>query len=120
MRADDDVDFSGFEISENDLLFGGGAKAAEHFYAGGKCREAFLERLEVLKGENGGGGEYGDLLAVGDSLESGTHGDFRFAIADIAAKESIHGGKLFEIALDVANGVELIGSFFELERVFEF
>ncbi len=120
MRADDDVDFAGFERGQGFLLLGGGAEAAEHFDARGKCGEAALEGFEVLKGEDGGGSEDGDLLGVGDGFEGGAHGDFGFAVADVAAEEAIHRRGAFHVALDVGDGEVLVWRFFEFEGVFKF
>src|SRR5215472_16276853 len=83
--ADDDVHLAGFVRSESLLLLRSSAKATEHFYARGKGSEAALERFEVLEGEHGGRGEYGDLLGIGDGLEGGTHGDLGLAVAHVTA-----------------------------------
>ena len=88
--ADDDVHFAGFQIRQDFFLLRGAAEAAEHLDAHGKRREAALEGFEMLEGENGGGREHGDLFAVADRLESGAHGDFGFAVADVAAEEAVH------------------------------
>ena len=57
----------------------------------GNWREALLEGFEVLEGENGCWREHGDLLAVLHGFEGGAHGDFGFAVADVAAEQAIHG-----------------------------
>ena len=77
------------------FLLGGAAEAAEHLDARGKSGEALLEGFEVLEGQNGGGRENGDLLAVGDGLEGGAHGHFGFAVADVAAEQAVHRRGLF-------------------------
>ena len=86
----------------------------------GKAREAALEGFEMLEGENGGGREDGDLFVVGDGFEGGAHGDFGFAVADVAAEEAIHRSGAFHVALDVGDGVVLVLRFLEFEGVFEF
>src|SRR5712672_677196 len=101
MGADDDVHFAGFEIGEDFFLLGGAAKAAEHFDARGESGKSFLESFKMLEGENGGGREDGDLLVVNDGFEGGAHGDFGFAVANVAAKQTVHGLGTFHIALDV-------------------
>src|SRR6266849_579099 len=120
MRADDDVDFAGFEAGEDLFLLRGGAEAAEHFDAHGKCGEAALEGFQMLEGQNGGGGEKGDLLVVHDGFEGGAHGDFGFAVANVAAEETVHGRGVFHVALNVGDGGVLVGGLFEFESVFEF
>ncbi len=67
VRADDDVDFAGFEVGESFLLLLLGAEAAEHFDAHGKGGESAAKRFVVLEGEHGGGREHGDLLGIGDA-----------------------------------------------------
>ena len=101
-------------------MFGGGAKAAEHFDSRGKRGETLLERFKMLESEDRGGREDGDLLVVGNGFEGGAHGDFGFAVANVSAEEAIHRGRFFQIALDIANRSELVGSFLKLERVFKF
>ena len=107
-------------VGKDFLLLGGGAETAEHFDACGKCGEAALEGFEMLKGENGRGRKKGDLLAVGDGFERGAHGDFGFAVADVAAEEAVHRRGAFHVALDVGDGEVLVGGFFEFESVFKF
>src|SRR5438309_5436242 len=119
MRADYDVHFSGFKFGENRLLFGGGAEAAQHFYFGGEGGETALERFEVLECEDGGGGKDGNLFAICDSFERGSHRDFRFTVTNIAAEQAIHGRFAFHIALDVRDSSVLVVGFFKFERVFK-
>ncbi len=86
----------------------------------GNGSEALLESFEVLEGENRGGRKDGNLFVIGDGLEGGTHGDFGFAVADVAAEQAIHGLGRFHVANDVFDGLGLIFGFVELEGVFEF
>ncbi len=53
--------------------------------------EALFEGLVVLQGEHRGRREHGDLLVVAQRFKSRAHGDFRFAVADVAAEQAIHG-----------------------------
>ena len=120
MRSNDDVYFSGFQEHERFLLLGGGAEAAHHVDDRGESSEAALEGFEVLEGEHGSGREHGDLFAVGDSFEGRAHGDFGFAVADVAAEQAIHGRGALHVALDVGDGGVLVGGFLELEGIFKF
>ena len=108
-----------FGLLEDGRLFLRGAEAGEHFDLDGEVGEAALEGFEVLEGEDGGGGEDGDLLAVLHGLEGGAHGDFGFAVADVAAEEAVHGLGGFHVALDVGDGGELVVGLGEGEGVFE-
>ena len=74
----------------------------------------------MLEGEDRRGREHRDLLVVGDSFESGAHGDFCLSVADVAAEQAIHGLSRFHIAFHVGDGEVLVVSFAVLESVFEF
>ena len=57
----------------------------------------------------------GDLLVIGDRLESRTHGDFRLAIADIATDETVHRVGRLHVPFDFFHRAQLIGRFLEGE-----
>ena len=65
------------------------------------------------------GRQHRDLLVVADGFECRAHGDFRLAVADVAAEQAVHGLRRFHVAGDVGNGLRLIFGFVELECVFE-
>ena len=85
----------------------------------GKPGEPFLERAQVLKREDGRRREERDLLAVHHGLEGRAHGDFRLAVADVAAEQPVHRRRRFHVARDVGDGGLLIGRQVVLERVGE-
>ncbi len=89
--ADEDVDLACGGLLEDVLLLFCGAEARDHLDVDGEVGEAALEGFEVLEGEDGGGREDGDLLAILHGLEGGAHGDFGFAVADVAAEQAVHG-----------------------------
>src|SRR5260370_27315743 len=120
MRADDDVHLACFEIRENLFLFRRAAETAEHFDARRKSGESFLEGFEMLKSQDGGRRENRHLLVVHYGFERGAHGDFSFAVADVAAEQAVHGLGNFHVALDVADGGDLVSSFLKLESILEF
>src|SRR5260370_22127135 len=109
MRADDPVHLAGFQIRENFLLLRGAAKAAEHFDARGESGESLLKRLEMLEGEHGGRRKDSYLFVVQNCLERRAHSDFSFTVANVAAKQAVHGRGAFHVTLDVANGGDLAG-----------
>ena len=91
MGADENVDFAGLDAFRRiDLLLLRRAEARDHLDVDGKLREAVLEGFEVLEAENGGGREHRDLLAILHGFEGGAHGDFGFAVADVAAEQAVH------------------------------
>ena len=91
MGADEDVDLAGGGLLQDRVLLLRGAEARDHLDVDGEVGEAALEALVVLEGEDGGGREDGDLLAVLHGLEGGAHGDLGLAVADIAAEQAVHG-----------------------------
>ena len=73
----------------------------------------------MLEGQHGGRRQHGDLAIVADGLEGRAHGDFRLAVADVAAEQAIHRRRRFHVVLHVDDGVHLVFGFVELEAVFE-
>jgi hypothetical protein len=63
----------------------------------------------MLLGEDGGGGQHRHLFVGVDGFEDGADGDFRFAEADIAADETIHGAIALHVQLHILHRFELIG-----------
>ena len=62
----------------------------------------------VLRRQNGGRAENGDLFAARDDLERGPQGDLRLAEPDIAANDPIHGMARCQVVQDVLNCFGLI------------
>ena len=119
MGADENIDLAGGGFLEDGVLLFGGAEAGDHLNVDGEVSEAALEGLVVLEGENGGGREHGDLLAILHGLEGGAHGDFGLAVADIAAEQAVHGLRRFHVGLDVGDGRDLVVGLVEVEGVLE-
>jgi hypothetical protein len=59
------------------------------------------------------------LLGVLYGFEGGSHGNFGFAVSDVAAEETVHGASGLHVGLDVGDGGELVVGFVEVEGVFE-
>ncbi len=59
------------------------------------------------------------MFGVLYGFEGGAHGDFGFAVADVAAEEAVHGLGGFHVGLDVGDGGELVVGLVEVEGVFE-
>ena len=117
--ADEDVDLAGGGLLQDRASLLRGAEAGDHLDVDGKLREAAREALVVLEGEDGGGGEDGDLLAVLHGLECGAHGDLGLAVAHVAAEQAVHGLRRFHVALDVGDGGDLVVGLVEVEGVLE-
>ena len=102
--ANENVDLAGFNALDNRLLLLGRAETRNHFDVDGELGEPFFEGLKVLKAEDGSGREHGDLFAILHCLECRTHGDFSFAVAHIAAEETVHGPRGLHVELDGPDG----------------
>ena len=75
----------------------------------GIAGEAVGERVAVLGGEQRGGREHGDLLAVLDRLERGADGHLGLAEADVAAHQAVHRVGALHVGLDVVDRLALVG-----------
>jgi hypothetical protein len=120
MGADQYVDLPGFHFLQDFLLLFGRAEAADHLDGDGKCRKALLERLVVLKRENGCRGKNRDLLVVAQGLERRAHGNFGFAVTNVAAQQPVHRAAGLHVGLDVHDRLSLIFGLSELEGILEF
>ncbi len=99
--ADDDVRAPVGKVFERLLNFLGAAEATYQIDAHREGSEATLKGLKVLEAQDSSGSEHGNLLAVAQSFEGSAHGHFRFAVANVATKQTIHGQFTFHIALDL-------------------
>src|SRR5260370_19436962 len=108
MRSDGDIHLARGNVRYNFLQLLGRPETAEHFDAHGKRLEAVLEGFEMLKAEDGGGREHGDLLAVSQRFESGAHDHFRLAEAHVSAEQPVHGPAALHDALYLFVVVALI------------
>ena len=111
MRADNDVSFAFAQAPDRFILFVVCAEATEHFDNDRKCRHPLGERVEVLLSQNRGRDEYGNLPAFHYHFESGAHRDFGFSVACVAADQSIHWLRRFEVGFNGFDRCELVGCF---------
>ena len=101
VRADDDVDVARLEVAHDAGLLLRREEARQHLDPHRVVREALAERLAVLVGQQGGGHEHHDLLAVLHRLERGAHRDLGLAVADVAADQAVHRHRPLHVVLDV-------------------
>ena len=87
----------------------GRQEAGEDLDPHGEAGHAVGEGLEVLLGQERGGHQHGRLLAVLHGLEDGADGHLGLAEAHVAAHQAVHGHGLFHVALDLHDGLELVG-----------
>src|SRR5262249_17996680 len=117
--ADDDVDLSAGELGDDGLLLLLRLEAADHLDFHREAGEPLRQSAQVLEGENRGGREERDLLAVNHRFERRTHRDLGLAVPDVAAEQTIHRRRRLHVARDVANRGLLVGRQVVLERVVE-
>ena len=91
VRADDELSFAGADAFEDGGFFRGFQAADEELDAIAGFGEDAAGGKKMLDGENFGGGHEGGLRAVFDGDDGGLQGDDRFAAADVALQETIHG-----------------------------
>ena len=89
VRADDDIDRSGFQALD-DLILLRPVQTAERRDLEREFGHPLGERAAMLLAENRGRHEHGHLIAGIDRFERGPHRHFRFAVADVAAQQPIH------------------------------
>ena len=94
-------------------------EAVEVFYGDGEAVEAFGEGMVVLQRQHCRRHEHSHLFRVAAGLESGAHGHFGLAEADVAANETVHGVFAFHVAFHVVGGFQLVGGVLVDERGFQ-
>ena len=117
--SDDDVDAAVLQILDDPAPFGGRLEPGQGGDPDREQNHPPGERLVMLAGQDGRGAKDGDLLAVHHRLEGGPDGDLRLSIADVAAKQPVHGRGRLHIRLDLLDGAELVLGFLELEGFFK-
>ena len=107
--ADDDIDRAVAQAAQRLFLLFGAAVAGQQADADGERFHAGQRRVEVLPGQDRGGGQDRALLAAHHALERRAQGDFGLADADVAAQQAVHRPGLFHIVLDLGGGGQLVG-----------
>ena len=119
VRADDDVDLPLTEICEDGAKLLRRASTGDVVDTDGEVLQSLGEGAVVLVRQDRRRDEDGDLLAVGGSLEGGTHGYLRLPEADIPAEQTVHRIGALHIGLHSGDGSGLVGGVFEGERCLE-
>ena len=108
MRSDDDIDFATGRPFQNVRLLGVRPKTAQHLDGDRKSGHAFHERLVVLLAKHRRRHENRHLLAIEDSPKRRPHRDFRLAVTDVAAEQTIHRLVGLHVRQNGFNGCRLI------------
>ncbi len=117
--ADDELGFAGADALEDGGFFRGFEAADEQLDAVAGFGEDAASGKKMLHGENFGGGHEGGLRAVFDGDHRRLQRDDGFAAADVALKEAVHRGGLFEVGGDFGEDAFLRGGGLEGEDALE-
>ena len=115
VRADDDVQLAFGQVLQRLRHFLGRAEARQLGDLDRPVGEAVGEILEVLFGQQRGGHQHRDLLAIHHRDEGGAQGDFGLAEAHVAADEPVHRLAGLQVEQHGFDGGGLVGGFFETE-----
>ena len=97
-----------------------GEKAAHHLDAHRMIAKAMAKSLQVLLRQDRRRRQHGHLFAAFDGEKRRAHGDFGFAVTDVAADQTVHGFFALHAGEGFVDGALLVGGFFILEGRFEF
>ena len=117
--ADDDVDLALAQVADGRLELLLRSKTRELLDPHRPVREAVLEALVVLLGEQGGGHQHRDLPAVLHRDEGGAHGHLRLAEAHVAAHQPVHRPSAGHVGDHRVDGGLLVGGLLEGEGLGE-
>ena len=90
MRSDDDVYGAVRQTFDNLFALLSHFVTGQSFNDNRKLREAFRKTQIVLLRQNRRRHQHGDLFAGNRAFERRTHRDFRLAVADVAAEQTVH------------------------------
>ena len=96
--------------------FLGSPQTAQVVDSAGKITQPVLERIVMLKGQNGGRHQYGHLLVVGHCLECRPHGNLGLAESHVSAYQTVHRAVALHVFFHRLHSLDLIRSLLILER----
>ena len=117
VRADHNVHRAVGNAFEGGGDFLARAKARDLGHFDGPFGKAVFQGLEVLLGQQGGGGQNRHLFAAGHRHKSGAQRHFGLAKTHIAAHQAVHGARADHVLDDAVDGCLLVGGFFKAEIV---
>ena len=115
MGPHDDVDLSFLDGGDGRALLGRCPEAGQHCHPHSKGVHALLECLVVLKCEDRGWHENGNLASLRDRHKGGPHRHFGLAEADVPADETVHWLWRHEVLEHRGDGVPLVWGLIEGE-----
>ena len=120
MGADHDVHRAVGQTVEHRTGFSDFGETGQALDPDREAGHPFGEGLQMLVGQQRGGYQHRDLLAVLDCFERRSDRDLGLAVTDVAADHPIHRHRLLHVRLDLGDRGELVHSFGETERVLHF
>ena len=118
MGADHDVDRALGHTVEHRAGFGALGEPGQALDPDREAGHPLGEGLQMLVGQQRGGNQHRDLLAVLDRFECRPNRDLGLAVADVAADHPVHRHRFLHVGLDLGDRGELVDRFGEAERVF--
>ena len=109
VRADQDVDLAGFELSEDRTPVGRGGRSREQCRAHAGALEHRPDRERVLLGQQLGRGHQRALLRARDGHQHRVERDHGFARAHVALDQPVGGRGRREVGGDLAHHRVLLG-----------
>ena len=113
--ADDDVDLAALDAFQGVTGGLGRSEAGQFGHVQREAGEAVVEGLEMLLGQQRGGGEHGDLATGAGGHVGSAQGHLGLAEAHVAADQTVHRLGRDQILHDGMDGSLLVGRFLEAE-----
>ena len=117
MRTDDNIDRAFFQAAQGLSRLGFRNEPREHLDLDRIGREPLPESAQVLLCKNRRRAENRDLTARIDDFKRGPNGDFRFAVANVAADQAVHRLVVFQVSFDVFDRRHLVRGLFVGESI---
>ena len=117
--ANDEVNFSLFELLENLFFLRRCAKAVDVIHRSRKFLQAITKGFGVLQRKDGGRHQYRDLFAVQNRLKCRPDRYLGFTKTHVATDQAIHRIRLGHVGLGIDGGLQLVGGIFVDEGGFQ-
>ena len=105
MGTDNNIRKAFFQSIQTFLLLFRCTETGQQFNLHGIARHTLYKSIVVLLCQNGGRHQICHLFSILHGFECGTDGNFRFAIANVAADQSVHDFAAFHIFFHIFDGV---------------
>ena len=120
MGTDDNIGKAFFQSVQTFLLLFGCTETGQQFNFHRIARHTLDKGIVMLLCQNGGRHQICHLFSILHGFECGTDSNFRFAIANVPADQSVHDFAAFHIFFHIFDGVQLVICFIKGEGFFKF